>query len=84
MEMIYFTVMAVVLYAGSDWILNQIEIQRGARLANRSLIFMVIIGTLALVSFSLIQVLYDKPETATTPSTQTTPANTAPIQQDPK
>ena len=62
MEMIYFTVAAVVLYVVSDWILNQIEIKQGARLENRSLIFFVIIGTLSVVSFYIIQTLYPKTE----------------------
>ena len=55
MEMIYFTVAAVLLYLLSDWILNQIEIRRGERLEHRSLIFFVIILVLALVLFNLIQ-----------------------------
>lgn len=55
MEMIYYTLAAVVLYAVSDWILNQIEIRRGERFENRSLIFFVIILALALALFSLIQ-----------------------------
>ncbi|MDH5572014.1 MAG: hypothetical protein OEY89_09630 [Gammaproteobacteria bacterium] len=82
MEIIYFTITAIVLYAGSDWILNQIEIQRGARLPNRSLVFLIIIGTLAFVSFTLIQNLYDKPEIT---NTQTAPSITTPAQNnDPK
>ena len=63
MEMIYFTVAAVVLYVVSDWILNQIEIKQGARLENRSLVFFVIIGTLSVISFYIIQTLYPKTET---------------------
>ena len=71
MEMIYFTVAAVVLYVLSDWILNQIEIKHGARLENRSLIFFIIIGTLSVISFYIIQNLYIKSEsTASTESTQ--------------
>jgi len=62
MEMVYFTVAAVVLYVVSDWILNQIEIKHGARLDNRSLIFFVIIGTLSVISFYIIQTLYPKTE----------------------
>lgn len=66
MEMIYFTVAAIILYLVSDWILNQIEIKQGARLENRSLVFFVIIGTLSLVSFYVIQTIYiklaDKPQ----------------------
>jgi hypothetical protein len=55
MEMLWFTLAAIVLYAGSDWLLNRIEIWRGERLENRSLVFFVIILALALALFSLIQ-----------------------------
>ena len=53
--MIYFTVAAVLLYLLSDWILNQIEIRRGERLENRSLIFFAIILVLSVALFNLIQ-----------------------------
>jgi hypothetical protein len=43
------------LYVVSDWILNRIEIRRGARFENRSLVFFLIILVLALVLFNLIQ-----------------------------
>lgn len=55
MEYIYFTLIAVALYAFSDWLLNRIEIWRGARFPNRSLVFLVIIMTLSLTTFTLIQ-----------------------------
>lgn len=55
LEMLYYTAAAVALYMVSDWILNQIEIRRGARFANRSLIFFLIILTLAVISFQAIQ-----------------------------
>ncbi len=60
MEMIYFTLTAIILYVVSDWILNQIEIKRGKRLKNRSVIFFFIIITLAVISFSIIQEVYKK------------------------
>ena len=62
MEMVLFTVVAIILYVVSDWILNQIEIKQGARLENRSLVFFVIIGTLSFISFYAIQTLYIKSE----------------------
>jgi hypothetical protein len=52
---IFYTVAAILLYLLSDWILNQIEIKRGKRFENRSLIFFAIILVLALSSFSLIE-----------------------------
>jgi len=64
MEMIYYTVTAVLLYLVSDWILNRIEIYRGQRLPYRSLIFFVIILILSVTSFSLISAFYQKQDAA--------------------
>ena len=55
MELVYFTVAAIALYLISDRILNFIEIKRGERLPNRSILFFVIIFTLSAISFSVIQ-----------------------------
>ncbi len=57
MEMIYFTLAGLGLYFVSDWILNQIEIRRGERFEQRSLIFFGIILVLALITFRLIRYL---------------------------
>ena len=54
-EIIYFTLAGIALYFVSDWILNRIEIMRGERFANRSLIFFAIILVLAMGLFNLIQ-----------------------------
>ncbi len=62
MEMIYFTLAAVVLYVVSDKILNQIELKRGERLANRSVVFFIIITILAFITFTTIQHFADVPE----------------------
>ncbi len=58
MEMIYYTIAAVILYFLSDSILNRIEIRMGKRLANRSFIFLIIITILAIVSFNLIRAIF--------------------------
>jgi len=55
MQAIYFTLAGIALYFISDWIVQRIEIARGERLEHRTLLFFVIITTLALASFSLIQ-----------------------------
>ncbi|MCB1857190.1 MAG: hypothetical protein KDI63_02910 [Gammaproteobacteria bacterium] len=55
MELVAYTIVGLLLYFLSDWILNQIEIRRGERLPNRSLVFFVIIMVLALVVFELVQ-----------------------------
>ncbi len=64
MEIIYYTVAAVLLYLVSDWILNRIEIYRGQRLPYRSLVFFVIILILSVTSFSLISAFYQKQDAA--------------------
>jgi len=61
MEMLYYTVAAIFLYMVSDWILNQIEIRRGKRFDNRSLIFFAIILVLSVALFNLVQQLQPVP-----------------------
>jgi len=58
MEMIYFTVAAIVLYLVSDKTVNLIEQKHGERLQNRSLLFFVIILTLSVITFNAIQYFY--------------------------
>jgi hypothetical protein len=55
MEIVYFTLVGIVLYLASDWALDRIEIAAGRRLEHRTLIFFALLLTLALVSFSLIR-----------------------------
>lgn len=55
MEMVYYTISAVVLYAFSDWILNRIEIKRGKRFEHRTLIFFALILTFAMITFQVIR-----------------------------
>jgi hypothetical protein len=57
MEVLYFTLAAIVLYVVSDRILERIEVARGARLEHRSLVFLGILLCLALVSFAVIRQL---------------------------
>lgn len=55
MEIILFTVVAVLLYVVSDWIVQRIEVAVGRRLEHRTLLFFALIAVLALISFSLIR-----------------------------
>ncbi len=55
MSAIWFTLVAIVLYLVSDWLLERVEIAVGKRLEHRSLIFFAILLSLALVTFSVIQ-----------------------------
>lgn len=55
MEIVYFTITAIVLYVVSDWALRRIEALAGRQFEHRTLIFFAIILSLALVSFGLIR-----------------------------
>ena len=57
LEVFYYTVVAASLYFVSDWILDRIEVSRGERFKNRSVIFFLIILTLAFISFNLMKYL---------------------------
>ena len=55
MSAIWFTIVAIILYVVSDWILERIEVSKGERLEHRSLVFFVILLTLAVTTFAVIQ-----------------------------
>jgi hypothetical protein len=55
MEIIYFTLAAILLYLAADWILRRIETAAGKQLQHRSLIFFAILLTMAVTSFTLIR-----------------------------
>jgi len=55
MDIVYFTLVGIVLYLASDWALDRIEIASGRRLEHRTLIFFALLLTRALISFSLIR-----------------------------
>ena len=55
MEVVYFTLAAIFLYIGADWILNRMEAAAGRRFEYRSIIFFAILLTMALTSFALIR-----------------------------
>ncbi|MBF0262190.1 MAG: hypothetical protein HQL97_10200 [Magnetococcales bacterium] len=62
MELIYFTIIGGALYLISERILGHIERARGEVLPYRSVIFFVIIFSLATATFSAIRFLTDAPE----------------------
>lgn len=57
MDLVYFTLVAIGLYFGADWLLDQIERARGKRFENRQVAFFLIILPLALLSFWLVRML---------------------------
>ena len=54
MSIVYFTLVAAILYLFSDWVLQRVEAAAGRRFEHRSIVFFCILVTLALASFSFI------------------------------
>ena len=61
MNVIYFTVVAIGLYFAADALLDWIERKRGARFANRQIVFFAIMLALALPTFWIIRTLSAAP-----------------------
>lgn len=78
MELLYYTIAAIVLYTVSDFILNRIEIKMGKRLANRSFVFLIIIMVLAIGLFNLLQSILTPLESTQTTKTQLEQPNNVP------
>jgi hypothetical protein len=57
MDIVYFTIVAIGLYFGADWLLEYLERARGKRFENRQVAFLAIILPLALASFWLVRAL---------------------------
>ncbi len=57
MEILVFTLNAIVVYLFADWIIRAIEKKRGEVLKRRQIIFFVVFLSLALVSFNVLQTL---------------------------
>ena len=57
MEIVVFTLNAIVVYLLADWIIRVMERKKGAALKNRQIIFFVIFLSLALISFNVLKTL---------------------------
>lgn len=55
MDVVYFTVIAIGLYFGADWLLERIERARGRRFEQRQAVFFAIILPAALLTFWLVR-----------------------------
>jgi len=55
LEIVLFTLNAVVIYFVADWIVRMIETRRGVVLKQRQAVFFVIFLVLALVTFQILQ-----------------------------
>jgi len=53
-SIVYFTLVAALLYLLSDWVLQRAEVAVGRVFQYRSLLFFAILLTLALISFTVI------------------------------
>jgi hypothetical protein len=61
LEIVYFTVVAALLYLLSGWLLDRIEIAAGRRFEYRSVLFFGILLALAMISFYLIRLYTGNP-----------------------
>ncbi|MDH4056300.1 MAG: hypothetical protein OEW73_11430 [Gammaproteobacteria bacterium] len=57
MEILIFTLNAIVIYLLADWIIREIEKRRGEVLKQRQVIFFVVFLAMALISFEVLQAL---------------------------
>jgi len=55
LEIVLFTVVGIVMYAASDYILSLLERLHGEPLPQRNIVFFVLILTLSLSTFSLLR-----------------------------
>jgi hypothetical protein len=57
MEVVLFTLNAIIIYLLADWIIRAIEKKKGEALKNRQIVFFVVFLALALISFNLLPML---------------------------
>jgi predicted PurR-regulated permease PerM len=57
MEILLFTLNAIIIYLLADWIIHTLEKRKGHGLKNRQIIFFVVFLALALISFNLLPML---------------------------
>ena len=55
MQFVLFTILAIVLYLASDWVVKALERRAGRVFEHRTLIFFAILLALALVAFAAVQ-----------------------------
>jgi len=56
-EILLFTLVAIVIYLVSDWIIRLIETRRGEVLKQRQVVFFAVFLVLAMVSFRVLRIL---------------------------
>ena len=80
LQVVLYTVTAIILYVVSDWILTKLEQRRGELFPNRSLIFFAIILVLSVTVFSVLQRLLATAPVETAASKEAQLTTAAPVQ----
>ena len=57
MEILLFTLNAIIIYLLADWIIRTLEKRKGQVLKNRQIVFFAVFLALALISFNLLPML---------------------------
>ena len=57
MEILLFTLNAIIIYLLADWIVRSLEKRKGQVLKNRQIVFFVVFLALALISFNVLPML---------------------------
>ena len=57
MEIIVFTLNAILVYLFADWVIRAIEQKKGEVLKHRQVIFFVVFLSLALISFNVLRTI---------------------------
>ena len=57
MEIVVFTLNAIIIYLLADWIVRALEQRKGEVLKNRQVVFFVIFFALALATFNLLPLM---------------------------
>lgn len=57
MEIIVFTLNAILIYLFADWVIRAIEKKKGEVLKHRQVIFFVVFLSLALISFNVLRTI---------------------------
>jgi predicted PurR-regulated permease PerM len=56
-DILLFTLNAIIIYLLADWIIRALEKRKGQVLKNRQIVFFVVFLALALISFNLLPML---------------------------
>jgi len=57
MEILLFTLNAIIIYLLADWVIRTLEKRKGQVLKNRQVVFFAVFLALALISFNLLPML---------------------------